>query len=203
MTKQCPYCKLDLSTSLFSKNKISKDGLNRQCKPCQKTYYRKNRDRILARVKANYNKDAKKAYDTERRKVKIEELRQYDRVRNARPDRIAKNREWLKRHPDARKLIASRYAHKRRATQVKATPSWYGELDEFVLSEALSLCSMRESHTGIKWELDHIAPLMGKNVCGLHAANNFQVVPAIYNRRKLNKYPYLEWWRTTDAAPKT
>jgi hypothetical protein len=193
MTKHCPYCKLDLASSFFSNNKTSKDGLNRQCKPCQKAYYRKNRDRILARVKSNYNKDAKKAYDAKRRKIKIEELREYDRIRNARPERIAKSKAWAKNNPEARKAISLKYGHKRRSTQLKAMPSWYGELDEFVISESFILCAMREKCTGFKWELDHVIPLLGRTVCGLHTWKNFQVVPQSYNRRKLNKFPYPTW----------
>jgi hypothetical protein len=203
MTKYCPYCKLELDTSLFSKNKDTKDGLNRQCKPCQKAYYKNNRPKIIARVKASYDRDRKKAYDAKRRKLKCEELRQYDRIRNARSDRIAKSREWIKNHPEHRRVTASKYAHKRRAAQLKATPPWYGELDDFVLQEALDLCFLWEACVGGKWELDHFIPLLGKNVCGLHAANNFQVVPEAYNRRKSNKFPYPEWRRVTSAPPKT
>ena len=77
---------------------------------------------------------------------------------------------------------------KRKELTKKATPSWSNDFDDFVLSEAYRLCKIREKHTGISWEIDHIVPLQGKQVCGLHWHKNWQVIPKILNRQKGNKY---------------
>jgi 5-methylcytosine-specific restriction endonuclease McrA len=42
--------------------------------------------------------------------------------------------------------------------------------------------------TGIPFEVDHIVPLQGKIVSGLHIWNNLQVIPRHINRTKSNKY---------------
>jgi len=42
--------------------------------------------------------------------------------------------------------------------------------------------------TGIQYEVDHIIPLQGKKVCGLHTANNLQVIPMSDNRKKNNQF---------------
>lgn len=193
MKKYCSYCKTDVDSILFSKNRKEKDGLNRQCKPCQKLYYQANKTKIIARVKSNADPIAKKEYDKNRRAAQGERLRAYDRIRNADPLRVAKNAQWIKDNPQARKVISARYAHNRRSGLIYAKPNWWNEFDDFVFEEAILLCSLREQVTKTKWELDHIIPLRGKKVCGLHTASNFSVVPMLFNRKKLNKFPYHSW----------
>jgi len=41
--------------------------------------------------------------------------------------------------------------------------------------------------TGLRHEVDHVYPLNGKNVNGLHRVSNLQILPWYLNRRKGNK----------------
>lgn len=56
-----------------------------------------------------------------------------------------------------------------------------------VMKEALHLRTLRFKVTKIKWHIDHVIPLKGKTVCGLHVWNNFAVIPALENLSKGNK----------------
>lgn len=90
------------------------------------------------------------------------------------------------------KANATRLSHKRRAAKLDATPSWYGELDDFVFVQAYELCRLREHSTDFKWHVDHMVPLQAKNVCGLHVWNNFQCLPQYLNSQKRNKTLFIQ-----------
>lgn len=99
-------------------------------------------------------------------------------------------REWGKQNPDkVRKYNTGAHKNyltaKRRAMLKNATPIW-ADMDKIrkLYVEAKEI----ENLTGNKHEVDHIIPLQGKLVCGLHVEYNMQVIPAEENRRKSNLY---------------
>lgn len=66
--------------------------------------------------------------------------------------------------------------------------SFKDEFTKFVHEEAHALCLLRNKLTGIKWHVDHKVPLRHKEISGLHIWNNLQVIPALENLRKGNRY---------------
>jgi len=77
---------------------------------------------------------------------------------------------------------------KRRAGKLQRTPCWLTKEDRTKMREMYKLASDKTKETGIKWQVDHIVPLQGKLVSGLHVPENLQVIPAIENRSKWNKF---------------
>lgn len=77
------------------------------------------------------------------------------------------------------------HANKRRAGKIQRTPPW-ADLDAMraIYDEAARLT--RE--TGKPYHVDHVVPLQGKKVSGLHVPANLQILPASENIRKRNHF---------------
>lgn len=65
-----------------------------------------------------------------------------------------------------------------------ARPRW---ADADAIAAIYAECARITRLTGIPHEVDHIVPLLGREVCGLHVEGNLRVVPRHVNRRKSNK----------------
>ena len=72
----------------------------------------------------------------------------------------------------------------RRAGLDMATPKW---ADRSKIKNIYQECIAKTKLSGIKYEVDHIIPLKGKSVSGLHVHWNLQVIEASVNRSKSNK----------------
>jgi len=71
---------------------------------------------------------------------------------------------------------------KHRARRYFATPKWLDEFEELWLVELYDLANKR----GL--EVDHIIPLQGKVVCGLHVPWNLQLLSKTENCKKSNRF---------------
>lgn len=97
----------------------------------------------------------------------------------------AKNRIYQKKNLG--KICAK--VRKRQLAKLQRTPKWltekhFKEIQEFyILAEELKWLN-----NGERLEVDHIVPLQGKNVSGLHVPWNLQIIPASMNQSKGNKY---------------
>jgi 5-methylcytosine-specific restriction endonuclease McrA len=162
--KTCTKCLVEQTLAGFHKDASRKDGLRNQCKVCVAVYMQKNytanRDHIIK--KANVWVEAN------------------------RDKHNAKCNLWAKNNPAK---VNARTA-RRHASKIKATPACVRTNPDFqwMIAEAYALAKLREKMLGGAWEVDHIVPLRGKMVSGLHAPWNLQVVQLQVNRRKSNHF---------------
>lgn len=96
---------------------------------------------------------------------------------------FAKAREYANKNP----AWKASHCAKRRTQKLNAKPSWLTEEHLFYIEEAYHLSNKRKQLTNITWNVDHIIPLQGKKVCGLHVPWNLQVITSSENFRKGNR----------------
>jgi hypothetical protein len=94
------------------------------------------------------------------------------------------NREWFANNKDKR----AAYQGKRKAAQLQRTPKWLTESDLRMIEAKYSLAAMLTRKTGVIHHVDHIIPLQGKKVSGLHVFSNLRVIPGTDNVKKSNSY---------------
>lgn len=103
----------------------------------------------------------------------------------ANPEKVAAK---TKRYRDANPDKVTAWAAASVARRAKRVPAWLTEDDKWMMRQAYSLAKLRTKMFGFIWEVDHIIPLRGEIVSGLHVPTNLQVVPKQTNRNKRNEY---------------
>ena len=107
-------------------------------------------------------------------------------------DRKAKKNDYDKiymvKYNKANRSKRTAQENKRRAGKLEATPPWLTEDHLKSIYSVYELAKECEVLTGDKYHVDHIVPLQGKNVCGLHVPWNLQVLPADINIKKGNRF---------------
>lgn len=94
---------------------------------------------------------------------------------------LANSKEWYEANR-SRKL-ATTTAREQRCKQ--ATPPW---ADTKAIQSVYEGARRMTEKFGTKFEVDHVVPLQGKNVCGLHVWDNLQVLALRENRSKFNNH---------------
>lgn len=103
-----------------------------------------------------------------------------------------RNREALnQKHSDykkANRAICNAQWMKYNAKKKNATPPWLTQEHYDQIKQIYQHAKECEMLTGDKYHVDHIVPLNGENVSGLHVPWNLQVLPADINIAKSNNY---------------
>jgi hypothetical protein len=217
-TKTCKSCAEVKALSLFHKHKQMADGHLNFCKVCsyekskahralnpdtRKAEHARLRERLGRMTMAEYNakrsenpksradicrdsnakhKDKLAAYKKEYAKANKE------RIAAVRAARLIERREvkrlWRKNNLG---LVLADCA-KRRAAKIQRTPAWLSEFDLLKMQCIYQLAAMRTRESGYTWHVDHIIPLQGEKVSGLHVPDNLRVISADENLRKNKHY---------------
>lgn len=150
-------------------------------------------------------------YQRKWRKAKPEKQREYSRKyaethnkktrewrKNNKEKALLQRRKWDAANREKRNLFSKKWRGenkaavyaliaKRRSDLIKRTPKW---LNAGYLFEIECIYRYRDAlnSIGLDYHVDHIVPLRGKLVSGLHTPDNLQLLPAKDNIRKANSF---------------
>ena len=159
----------------------------------------KNPEKVAATNKKydEKNRDKRSEYAKQYRKANPEKVRAlFDSWAERNPEKIRgymqkASKAWHERNPDylsnfykanKERYVAARA--RRRAAQDSATPAWLTAIDKAMIQEMYDVSEARYIQTGIKHHVDHIVPINGKDVAGMHVPWNLQVITAHENLSK-------------------
>jgi len=155
------YCSNCNQTKAFTEFYTNKGQYHCYCKECTKQknneWKQKNKDKVAA----------------------------YDKAwQQANKDKKSKN---YKNYQVNNRAKVNSYNSYRRALEAQATPKWLTASHKMHMECKYSLAAMLSKHTAEQHHVDHIVPLNGKTVCGLHVPWNLQVLTAKANLSKSNR----------------
>jgi len=142
-------------------------------KEYQKQYRIKNRERLIAYKKAWVEANPEKVKENSKKRYleKNQEIKAY----------VA---EYKKKNPH--KANASKA--KRKAAKNQRTPKWLNPIDFERIKNQYKLAEILTKLHNEPWHVDHIIPLQGKMVSGLHVPSNLQVIRGSDNCSKQNTF---------------
>lgn len=87
---------------------------------------------------------------------------------------------------------------KRYTSKKNRTPKWTTEEQLHKIQELYIEAAKLTSETGILHHVDHIIPLQGEEVSGLHVFHNLQILTDLQNIKKSNNFDFTynnDSWR--------
>jgi hypothetical protein len=149
-------------------------------KPCKHGHIsqRRYKDRVCMQCDRDWQKRFR-IENPEKHKAKTKAT--YERTREK---HLAQKKVY--RQSNKAKVNALAKAYKVR--KKNRIPVWVDKDHMWLIKEAYELAQLRVKQFGFSWHVDHIIPLQGELVSGLHVIQNLQVIPGIENIKKKNKF---------------
>lgn len=161
--------------------------------------YAADPEKKIAEAKARYAKNAESIKEKRRKKyaenpekeLVISRVRAAE-WRAANPDKVKAQKPLKQAYKRANPHKSAALCAKRRSAKMLRTPNWLSNDDLWMIEQAYELAALRKKATGVAWHVDHVVPLQGQDVSGLHVPWNLQVIPWRQNLSKGNRTIAIE-----------
>jgi hypothetical protein len=192
-TKKCSKCDEIKEITNFYKRSPNKPLS--ECKSCiavrTAEYYKNNREKRLKyhrgyakspNGKEKVKKGIRKYSKTSKGKVAQQKWTKSEAGKKCAAKRTQKYRQTLQGKANHSEIQA-----KRRALKLQATPKWLTKEQRQEMKNLYIKRTLLTIETGTPYHVDHIVPLQGENVCGLHVPWNLQILSEYENCFKNNR----------------
>jgi len=203
---------LEKYRKLARENRL-RPGAAERHKEYAKAWALRNAERVRELRKANYEKDRW----TNIEKTRVWKKRNPAKVLASQRSRAIVNREknraarkaWEQKNPNALVECLKRYRDRNRAKiRARLTVSKQGRekrrvrwANQAAILEIYRQAEFMTRTTGRLHVVDHIIPLQGRTVSGLHVETNLRVIAHKENARKHNSWESPGWQRPGEEAP--
>jgi len=190
---ECATKERNLNQQRRSERFLQKHG-KEYAKQKSKQHYIKHKEEYItrARVWNDENKNAVKAMQRDWRARNTDYMQQYlsrwwkNNPHKAREYQVKSytavaRQNWYK----SNKGLKNFYTRMRQSAIKQATPTWARLQD---IKNIYILAGLMTQLRGEEYHVDHIVPIKGKGVCGLHVPWNLQIISKQENLRKGNKH---------------
>lgn len=136
-------------------------------------YRLKNREKLIAYKKSWVEKNSEKVSEDgkKRYEAKKEQIKAYvSSYKKLKPEKANANKA------------------KRKAAKSLRTPKWLTDIDFERINNEYKLASLLTKITGEPYHVDHVIPLQGKTVSGLHVPSNLKAIKGSENCSKQNRF---------------
>jgi hypothetical protein len=181
--KTCKKCSAVKPFDSFPVERRNNDGHSGSCRECTNVgirhrsalWRKRHPERSAEMRRKSMKKWRRNNLELARERGREDSRKRYAEQTDRRRVAIKK---WQTANPEKWKSICRAKCSRRRAGTIHRTPSW---------SETKAILVFY-ANCPEGYEVDHIIPLQGESVSGLHVLGNLQYLLAFENRRKSNAY---------------
>lgn len=125
-------------------------------------------------------------YFKQRCKEDWQQNKSYYQEKNRAYYQTGKAKAKRKRYRQENAGLLNYHTAKRHAQKLQATPPWLTKEQKAEIRAIYVECRRLQEETGVAHNVDHIHPLQGATVCGLHVPWNLQILTQVENCAKHN-----------------